>query len=83
VLDCSVGTVKSRILRGRRALKGILEPLLGEKEVPARRESVRRPAPAPSYGLQMGLQMAYVQATPAMSESEVVSRHAMTREEKS
>lgn len=28
VLDCSVGTVKSRILRGRRALKEILEPLL-------------------------------------------------------
>jgi RNA polymerase sigma-70 factor (ECF subfamily) len=83
VLDCSVGTVKSRILRGRRALKEILEPLLGEKEVTARKESARRPAPAPSYGLQMGLQVAYVQATPAMSESEVVSRHAMTREEKS
>jgi len=31
VLDVSVGTVKSRILRGRRALKEILEPLLGEK----------------------------------------------------
>jgi RNA polymerase sigma-70 factor (ECF subfamily) len=30
VLDCSVGTVKSRILRGRRALKEILEPLLVE-----------------------------------------------------
>jgi RNA polymerase sigma-70 factor (ECF subfamily) len=30
VLDCSVGTVKSRILRGRRALKEILEPLLGD-----------------------------------------------------
>ena len=30
VLDCSVGTVKSRILRGRRALKQILEPLLGD-----------------------------------------------------
>jgi RNA polymerase sigma-70 factor (ECF subfamily) len=30
VLDCSVGTVKSRILRGRRALKEILEPILGE-----------------------------------------------------
>src|SRR6266571_507168 len=32
VLDCSVGTVKSRILRGRRALKEILEPLLGEHQ---------------------------------------------------
>ncbi len=28
VLDCSVGTVKSRILRGRRALRGLLNPLL-------------------------------------------------------
>jgi RNA polymerase sigma-70 factor (ECF subfamily) len=32
VLECSVGTVKSRILRGRRALRVILEPLLGERE---------------------------------------------------
>src|SRR4029077_16170572 len=31
VLDCSVGTVKSRILRGRRALKDLLDPLLGEQ----------------------------------------------------
>jgi RNA polymerase sigma-70 factor, ECF subfamily len=30
VLECSVGTVKSRILRGRRALKEILEPMLLE-----------------------------------------------------
>ena len=30
VLECSVGTVKSRILRGRRALKDILEPLLAD-----------------------------------------------------
>jgi RNA polymerase sigma-70 factor (ECF subfamily) len=35
VLDCSVGTVKSRILRGRRALRELLEPLLAERE-PAR-----------------------------------------------
>jgi RNA polymerase sigma-70 factor (ECF subfamily) len=31
VLECSVGTVKSRILRGRRALKDLLDPLLGEQ----------------------------------------------------
>jgi RNA polymerase sigma-70 factor (ECF subfamily) len=32
VLDCSVGTVKSRILRGRRALREMLEPILGERQ---------------------------------------------------
>jgi len=32
VLECSVGTVKSRILRGRRALKQVLEPLLGDPD---------------------------------------------------
>ncbi len=31
VLDCNIGTVKSRILRGRRALKEILQPLLSER----------------------------------------------------
>src|SRR5205823_9369584 len=36
VLECTVGTVKSRILRGRRALKELLEPLLGERETPER-----------------------------------------------
>jgi RNA polymerase sigma-70 factor (ECF subfamily) len=32
VLECSIGTVKSRILRGRRALKDILQPLLADHE---------------------------------------------------
>ena len=39
VLECSVGTVKSRILRGRRALKEILEPLLGQRETTGQRET--------------------------------------------
>lgn len=42
VLDCSVGTVKSRILRGRRALKEVLEPLLAEPDAPRHREPARR-----------------------------------------
>jgi RNA polymerase sigma-70 factor, ECF subfamily len=39
VLECSVGTVKSRILRGRRALKELLEPLLGQRETTPRAET--------------------------------------------
>jgi RNA polymerase sigma-70 factor (ECF subfamily) len=42
VLDVSVGTVKSRILRGRRLLRDILKPLLGSPHMahhPTRQES--------------------------------------------
>ncbi len=35
VLEVSVGTVKSRILRGRRMLREILDPLLGAPQAPA------------------------------------------------
>jgi RNA polymerase sigma-70 factor (ECF subfamily) len=72
VLDVSVGTVKSRILRGRRSLKEILEPLLGEREA-VRQEAMKQNQPGsgavkpiPSsgigFGAQIGLQMAYVRA---------------------
>src|ERR1700674_5082390 len=39
VLECSAGTVKSRILRGRRALKDLLEPWLGQRETAARADT--------------------------------------------
>ena len=39
VLECSVGTVKSRILRGRRTLKELLEPLLADRETPRNESS--------------------------------------------
>src|SRR2546422_8766556 len=51
VLEVSVGTVKSRILRGRRVLRGVLEPLLAqsgkqcEEESAVRNVSVRGDAP--------------------------------------
>jgi RNA polymerase sigma-70 factor, ECF subfamily len=55
VLECSVGTVKSRILRGRRALKELLEPLLSER--PAAHHDMQRverrnviQMPGPAYG---------------------------------
>jgi RNA polymerase sigma-70 factor, ECF subfamily len=54
VLECSVGTVKSRILRGRRALKDLLEPLLNERPAAShqgeRARVIEMPGPTLSYG---------------------------------
>ena len=63
VLDVSVGTVKSRILRGRRALKKLLDPLLGEREAASQRAARSKPASERVVGAQIGLQVAYVRAT--------------------
>jgi RNA polymerase sigma-70 factor (ECF subfamily) len=60
VLECSVGTVKSRILRGRRALKEILEPFLGDAE---------RPAPAHTRTLPHDLTHTALSSQPFSSES--------------
>jgi len=46
VLECSAGTVKSRILRGRRALKDLLEPLLVDRSAIA--PTIDRSAIAPT-----------------------------------
>src|SRR6266849_516828 len=42
VLEVSVGTVKSRILRGRRVLREVLEPLLAQSRKPCGEESAVR-----------------------------------------
>ena len=46
VLECSVGTVKSRILRGRRALRQVLEPLLGDRGTGAHAVTSETAAPS-------------------------------------
>ena len=83
VLDCSVGTVKSRILRGRRTLKELLEPLLGGKEFARPHEMPHREAASTAhFSSQIGLQMAYVRA-PASPSAGEMTRPSQTREEQS
>jgi RNA polymerase sigma-70 factor (ECF subfamily) len=82
VLECSVGTVKSRILRGRRALKEILEPLLA-----AHPKSDHGHARTSTHGNVAGLQPtpfgdAFSAARRiAVSPSEGVSPHAVSADE--
>ena len=77
VLELSVGTVKSRILRGRRALKENLEPLLGA------RRAAMRPENTPGFlGEQVGLRLAYVRATECAAVEEAL-RPDRTREDRS
>jgi RNA polymerase sigma-70 factor, ECF subfamily len=87
VLDVSVGTVKSRILRGRRALKEILEPLLGEKEAAQKTARtgtprMKLPIPESDFGSQIGLQAAYVRVA-EMSGAEGNMRLDEAREDQS
>jgi RNA polymerase sigma-70 factor, ECF subfamily len=83
VLEVSVGTVKSRILRGRRALKEILEPLLGERNAahheaaPALRQHA---SPTTGFAAQIGLQAAYVRASDWPGADEAM-RSDRTRED--
>jgi predicted RNA polymerase sigma factor len=85
VLDVSVGTVKSRILRGRRALKEILEPLLGEQDAPVHKTvrhgsaKLKLPPAEPAIGA-MGLRAAWVRAAD-FSGAEKDMRPEQTRED--
>ncbi|HTZ47923.1 MAG TPA: sigma-70 family RNA polymerase sigma factor [Verrucomicrobiae bacterium] len=79
VLEVSVGTVKSRILRGRRALKELLEPLLGERH-PAHNDGRERPAPETGFTAHSGLQLAYAPATDWLGAEEAM-RLDRTRED--
>ena len=77
VLECNVGTVKSRILRGRRALREILSPLLGEREVhaPAHRGGhldahpvLSQPPPSPLENAMSQQQAAFSHAISAAND---------------
>ena len=53
VLDISVGTVKSRILRGRRALREQLEPVLTPRRMPAEPAEALVPASRRTSGMEV------------------------------
>jgi hypothetical protein len=52
VLEVSVGTVKSRILRGRRMLKDILDPLVHAQPISVAHQALTPIAP-PAAGLDL------------------------------
>ncbi|HEX5422694.1 MAG TPA: sigma-70 family RNA polymerase sigma factor [Candidatus Acidoferrales bacterium] len=64
VLEVSVGTVKSRILRGRRMLKEILDPLLRSPQIDAANGTVARHVAAEPMPGQRG---AVTQTTPTVT----------------
>ena len=73
VLECSVGTVKSRILRGRRALKEILEPMLNEPK-PEGRPAANASAAEVSLGHVPAHVYAFVQGR--VGQGTVIQRKA-------
>jgi RNA polymerase sigma-70 factor, ECF subfamily len=70
VLEVSVGTVKSRILRGRRMLKEILDPLLRARPTEAFSES----SPAVEVSARRGRPVQQTTPTPSV---DVASRYAV------
>jgi RNA polymerase sigma-70 factor, ECF subfamily len=83
VLEVSVGTVKSRILRGRRALKEILAPLLGERHAVPHEAGLalrQHASPVTGFVAQIGLQAAYARASDWSGADEAM-RSDRTREE--
>src|SRR6266446_881550 len=89
VLECSIGTVKSRILRGRRALKDLLEPLLGAGEPHGHRAqtnthgAIAEPQPSPFSDAFTAARQVTVssQGLTALRSPESVSPRASSAEE--
>jgi RNA polymerase sigma-70 factor (ECF subfamily) len=77
VLECSVGTVKSRILRGRRALKELLEPFLGE--TPGHRAASHKHGVSSDFAVS-GIMPRVAYARAASHEAMISSRSRFSRE---
>jgi RNA polymerase sigma-70 factor (ECF subfamily) len=74
VLEVSVGTVKSRILRGRRALKDILEPMLSEPRTAPAHPRVSQSVSSPNLqnSLRESMSTGLTDSHPLSSESKTL-----------
>jgi RNA polymerase sigma-70 factor, ECF subfamily len=79
VLEVSVGTVKSRILRGRRMLKEILDPLLHARQAESATESARH-----SYHAQSERHTHQIPPSPAASAPSLAraAAHVLARSQR-